>query len=625
MFVGADEKGTPMHLCNKIDGTKFEIGGVVGEYLRNVSEQWLKIAPLANPGMLEMFRDRDRKPYRDLVGWAGEFAGKYLTAAAQVLRLTGDPQLRKLLRQFVGELISLQAADGYLGPWPQEYRLANRAPNVSNTQGEVRGNWDTWGLYHMMMGLMLWCEVAADQEALAATRRIADLLCKRFLGAKRPRLVELGDTEMNLAPAHALAILHRKTGQRRYLQLAMQLVEEFGAKDAQGNPLAGDYLHGPLSGLAFHQLPKPRWESLHPVMALAELHDQLGRNEYCQAFQRIWRSIVRGDRHNNGGFSSGEKATGNPYDQGAIETCCTIAWMALSVEMLRLSRDSQVADELELSLLNSVTGMHNSAGRWATYNTPMDGVRIASAQQIVFQAREGTPELNCCSVNSPRGFGLLSEWALMQDAERLVLNAYGPMTLRAPLDGPGTVTLRQRTKYPLDGKIAIDVSPRRKTEFSLSLRIPRWSARTRVRVNGETVPGVQPGEYLTLHRTWSRGDVVEISLDLGLHFWTGRRECQGKTSIYRGPLLLTYDRRYNSMDPDDIPVLDAGNLTARRVRWKHWLAPLLLLEFTARDGRKLRLCDFGSAGEGGSPYRSWLKMDNGGRQLPEYFSPESQS
>ena len=597
----------------------------MGDYIRNVSEQWLKIAPLANPGMLEMFRDRDRKPYRDLLPWAGEFAGKYLTGAAQVFRLTGDPELRNLLQQFVTELIALQAADGYLGPWPKEYRLANRAPNAWNAQSKAGDTWDTWGHYHVMMGLMLWHEVAGDKKALAAASRIADLLCKRFSGAKRPRLVELGRTEMNLAPAHALGLLHRKTGQRRHLKLAKQIVGEFAAKDAGGNPLAGNYLDGPLAGLEFHQLPKPRWESLHPIMALAELHDQVGRNEYAKAFKRIWRSIVGGDRHNNGGFSSGEKATGNPYDLGAIETCCTIAWMALSVEMLRLTRDSRVADELELSLLNSVTGMHNAAGRWATYNTPMDGVRAASAHAIVFQAREGAPELNCCSVNSARGFGLLGEWALMRDAEGLVLNAYGPMTVTAPLDGAGTVTLTQRTKYPFAGKIAIDVDPRRKTAFSLSLRIPGWSTRTRVRVNGETVRGAKPGTYLTLHRTWRKGDVVEISLDMALHFWTGRQECQGKTSIYRGPILLAYDPRYNSMDPDDVPVLDAGNLTAKTARWKHWLPPRLLLEFSARDGRKLRLCDFASAGQGGTHYRSWLKLDNAGRELPEHFSPESRS
>ena len=616
-----------MHLCNRIEGTEFEIGGVVGDYVRNVSEQWLKIAPRANPGMLEMFRDRERRPPRSLLPWAGEFAGKYLTGAVQVLRLTGDPELRKLLAQFVGELVCLQAEDGYLGPWPREDRLANRAANVfvSDHAPEITETWDTWGHYHVMMGLMLWHEVTADKKAMSAACRIADLLCKRFLGAKEPKLAQLGRTEMNLAPAHSLGLLYRKTGQARYLKLARQFVEEFGDKDAEGNPLAGDYLEGPLSGLEFHQLPKPRWESLHPMMALAELHDQSGCDRYGEAFQKLWWSIVGGDRHNNGGFSSGEQATGNPYNQGPIETCCTIAWMAISVEMLRLTRDSRVADELELSLLNSITGMHNAAGRWATYNTPMDGLRIASAHAIVFQSREGTPELNCCSVNSARGLGLLSEWALMRDDQGLVLNAYGPMSLSAPVKGAGTVTLRQRTRYPFGGKIEMAVSPRRKSKFSLSLRIPRWSPRTRVRVNGKRVSGAEPGAYLTLHRTWRKGDVVEISLDMGLHFWTGRRECEGKTSLYRGPILLAYDRRYNSMDPDDIPILDAANLTATKARWKHWLPPQLLLEFTARDGRALRLCDFGSAGEGGSPYRSWLEIDSGGQELPEHFSPGPKS
>ena len=37
--------------------------------------------------MLEIFRDRDRQPLRDMVPWAGEFAGKYLTSAVQILLL----------------------------------------------------------------------------------------------------------------------------------------------------------------------------------------------------------------------------------------------------------------------------------------------------------------------------------------------------------------------------------------------------------------------------------------------------------------------------------------------------------------------------------------------------------
>ena len=52
---------------------------------------------------------------------------------------------------------------------------------------------------------------------------------------------------------------------------------------------------------------------------------------------------------------------------------------------------------------------------------------------------------------------------------------------------------------------------------------------------------VKPGEYLVLDRTWKRGDTVDIQFDFVLRFWRGEREYEGKTSIYRGPLLLAYD------------------------------------------------------------------------------------
>ena len=191
---------------------------------------------------------------------------------------------------------------------------------------------------------------------------------------------------MNLAPVHSLCLLYKKTGTQQYLDMALQLVDEFAAEDPEG-PLAGDYLRGPLAGREFYELPKPRWESLHPIMALAELYWITGDAQYREAFERIWWSIVAHDRHNNGGFSSGEKASGNPFDRGAIETCCTIAWIALSVEMLKLTGDSVVADEIELSTLNSVAGMHTASGRWATYNTPRTA-SVRPARIVSFSRRE---------------------------------------------------------------------------------------------------------------------------------------------------------------------------------------------------------------------------------------------
>jgi chemotaxis signal transduction protein len=105
--------------------------------------------------------------------------------------------------------------------------------------------------------------------------------------------------------------------------------------------------------------------------------------------------------------------------------------------MLKLTGESRVADELELTLWNSIIGLHSYSGRWATYNTPMDGVRRASAHEIVFQSREGTPELNCCSVNSARGFGMISDWALMRDADGLLVNWYGLDVVKTKIEALG--------------------------------------------------------------------------------------------------------------------------------------------------------------------------------------------
>ena len=595
--------------------------GPLGDYLQGVTEQWLLVAPKANPGMLEMFRDRDASPLRQMVPWAGEFAGKYLTGAVQIMRVTGDPALKTWLKEFVGIFIPLQDGDGYLGPWPKSHRLTN----TDALEGQT---WDTWGHYHIMLGLMLWHEETRDKEALVCAERIADLLCRKYLGKKTPRLADTGSTEMNLAPVHALCILYRKTKNERHLKLALQIVDEFSAQ-SDGKPLAGDYLQQALRGVEFFQTPKPRWESLHPIMAMAELYWITGEDRYREAFEQIWWSIVKLDRHNNGGFSSGEKATGNPFHLAAIESCCTIAWMAMSVEMLKLTGDSIVADELELSTLNSITGMHSSTGRWATYNTPMNGVRCASAHSIVFQAREGTPELNCCSVNTPRGFGMLSDWGLMKDKDGLMLNYYGPSTLTAKIKPGLSVTLAQVTTYPLDGNITIKVTPSKTSSFTIKLRIPHWSNQTDVKLNGKAISGVTSGCYLDINRKWKAGDQIEVTLDMSLHFWQGAQACEGLASIYRGPVLLAYDHRYNlnqakkgnlvvrdtaKWDPVtcmlDMPTIDAKRIKEKVVQWPDWLPPLLLLECKTKKGRTIHLCDFGSAGEAGTPYISWLPVDN---------------
>lgn len=587
-------KAQPMLECPP--GATARFSGFVGERLEAAIDGWLLPAPRANPSLLYMFRDRDRQPRRALVPWAGEFAGKHLTASVLVYRATGDKRLFAATEAFVHDFIAGQDADGYLGPFPRGERLVGKTASGERL-------WDVWGHYHALVGLLLWHDETGDEAALGAARRIGDLMCRTFLDANVPVTVA-GAEEMNLSIAHGLCLLYRETGEERTLRLARRIVDQDWTI-----PPAGDYVRQALAGKEFWELPKPRWESLHCLLALPELYAITGEAKYRDAFERLWWSIARGDRHNTGGFTSGEQAVGNPYATGAIETCCTVAWSALSVEMLRLTGDPRVADEIELATFNGSLGGQTPSGRWWTYNTPSDGVKRASAHEIVFQSHPGGPELNCCSVNAPRIPGMLSEWALLRDGENgAALCYYGPSVLETDLRSGNRLRLRQKTTYPASGVVNVTLALDRPETFALRLRIPQWSERTTITVNGEPVKeAITPRAFFPIRRAWKTGDVIRLFLDLSFHYWAGEREEAGKASIYRGPILLAFDPRFNTLDPDAVPTLDlADGLTGTSVRSTEWPAPWLLLHVTDKKGASVTLCDFASAGAMGTPYRSWL-------------------
>jgi len=593
--------------ADAVAGARFRFGGALGERIDANVRNWLLTAPQANPGMLAMFRVRDRTPVPDLVPWAGEFVGKYLISAVQALAMTGDPALRECVEGVVRAFIATQAEDGYLGPFRKEERLL--------------GRWDLWGHYHAILALLMWHEERGDAGALGAACRAADLACATFLDGKK-RVIDAGSPEMNMASIHALGRLYRATGNERYLRLMREIERDWEK--------AGDYFRTGLAGTPFHRTPHPRWESLHDVQGLVELYRITGDARYKTAFLNLWESIRRCDRHPSGAFSTGEQAVGNPYGGGAIETCCTTAWMELTLDALRLTGGPRAADELELSTWNAVLGSQHPSGRWWTYHTPMEGVREASAHSIVFQARHGTPELNCCSVNGPRGLGILREWAVMRrgesaaessaGAEGFCINFYGPCVITVPLDSGETLTLTQETRYPLEGDVAVRIGLARERAMSLGFRIPEWSLKTTVRVRRDKVgaaviPVREPGGYVWIERAWRDGDTVELAFDVRIRSWAGALGRAGRAAIHRGPLLLGFDQHRNAIDVKDVPTLDllaAEFAPGPRESGRTPLAFAPIAAFTVRagDGADLVLCDFASCGAHGTPYTAWLPAVN---------------
>jgi DUF1680 family protein len=120
------------------------------------------------------------------------------------------------------------------------------------------------------------------------------------------------------------------------------------------------------------------------------------------------------------------------------------------------------------------------------------------------------------------------------------VHLYAQGTARIPLTTGTAVSLRQHTRYPWDGRVAIEVDG--SGTFSLFLRIPGWcEAGASLAVNSHGFPeALVPGSYAEVRRTWQRGDTVHLDLPMPIR----RVECHpyvagnsGRVALLRGPLL----------------------------------------------------------------------------------------
>lgn len=590
MQVPPEAESTVM---DPISAARWHFDGAIGERLDANVAHWLLRAPGANPGLLNMFRRRDRHwPYKEIVPWAGEFAGKYLIGAVQARRMANDPRVDPFLRDFVAALIGTQAENGYLGPFRKNEQLL--------------GHWDLWGHYHVMLGLLMWHDDTGDEAAFEAAERAAALICDRYEDEHRP--IEAGAPECNFAVLDVLADLYARTGNPRYKAVINRIEEDMQK--------AGDWLRLGAGGTPYYKLPRngTRWESLHIVQGFLDLYLLTGAQKYKDAFVNLWESIRNYERHPSGAFSTGESARGSIYEKGAIETCCSIAWAALTIDMLRLTGDPRAADELELATYNQFMAAQHPSGNWCTYDNPINGVRVPAYQHIDFQYRPGTPAFNCCSANFSRGFGMLSEWAVMKDPEGLVVNFYGPYTATIPWKDQH-ITLRQKTGYPVDGKVRIFIEPEQAVEFRLRLRVPAWS--------GED----DAGAYRDITRTWEPGETVALAFDMCPRFWVGKGPAYaGRAAVFKGPLLLAYDAQLNDAEVAECPPIDLARLECEPVAVEDStdptaFPPLGLWEFQTPGGT-VRLCDFGSAGAAGTEYAAWLPAVNAPPQPAALALPE---
>ncbi len=577
--------------------------GVMGQRITNLMNNWMYTALYSNSGMLERFRQRESALTLSLTAWYGEFPGKYLTGIARLYALNRDDGLLRVGNELVEALAGVQGEDGYLGVFSAQDRMLGAVAMDINGSVLRTSNWDIWNHYHILRGLLSWHEQTGNQTALSTATAAADFIIDYF--SAEHTLSEVQEADKNLSCVSAFVQLYTITDAEKYLDFSNAILAAW--QGANG----GDFLREGLAGTPYTGLRQKRWETMHALLGLAEVW-RLNGDESCRsAFLSLFESLRACDRHNSGGMMSGEQAIGSPYRSGSVETCASVAWLECCCAALEMTGDSHLADELELTTLNALLGAQAPSGRNVTYSTPDDGVRLASAIELSFQAVPGSPELNCCSVSAPIGFGMLSKWAVRSAGNAVTVNYYGAGTAAVHTPSGGKLLLTQETQYPRDGAVKLTLESDKEEEFTLRLRIPAWAKNSTVSVNGSPVD-CAAGTYCEITRAWKSGDEISLSVDMAVHFWAGEETRSDYAAIYYGPVLLAYDERFNDSRPAaELKAFSPRSLSLEVIENTSVPSapePILLLRMTLADGSRVVLCDFATAGQAGTNYISWLPV-----------------
>jgi DUF1680 family protein len=481
-----------------------------------------------------------------------------------------------------------------------------------------------------MLGLLDYYEVANDKRSLEAARKVADHLIMEI--ASSDGLVVTKGNHKGMAASSVLepmVKLYRLTKDEKYLKFAKQIVNEWETPK-------GPQLISKASVDVSKRFPLPKawygpdqgqkaYEMMSCYEGLLELYRITGDAAYKEAVEKTWQNIRDTEINIAGSGASEEMWFGGKEKQTMPiahfqETCVTVTWIKLNQQLLRLTGDSKYADEIERSYYNALLGSLNyDASDWAKY-TPLVGQRLPGSGQCGMN-------LNCCNASGPRGQFTLPLTTVMGSASGLTVNFFIPGTYTVrPLNGK-PVTVVQETDYPASGNVRIRLSLDRPTEMDVALRIPSWSVRSELRVNGETISNVKAGEYVVVTRKWTKDDVIELALDM-----RGRVIIHGDgdrkfAAIERGPVVLARDSRLEGPPLITItsPIADTDGyielvpVTPDKgdniwMQFKAKFRPESYKEFAA-DPVEIHLCDYASAGNGKdmSEFNVWLPQLYSGR------------
>lgn len=493
----------------------------------SLPSQWEQ---LERSGVLANFRRVTGEvdvPHRGFV-FADTDLYKWLEAASWALCGRRDAALERLVDEGLSLIERAQRPDGYLHTYYARERAGERFT-------DLRDQHELYALGHLLQAAVAHHRATGSERLLQVARRFADLVCQVFGPAESGRRVDVdGHQEVEMG----LVELFRETGDRKYLEQARFFVGARGLGLLEGGKLGRVYYqdHAPfreLESMAGHAV-----RALYYCAGVTDLYLELGEQTLLATLSRLFDRMLARQLYVSGGLGARHEGEAFGVDfelpnaRAYTETCAAIGSMMWCHRMLAATGEPRYADLLETTLYNALLPGWSLDGRHYFYVNPL--------QDHGAHRRQPWHGCACCPPNVARTLASLPGYlyGTSAEADALYVNVYAESAAEVVLAGQ-EVRLSQRTRYPWDGAVALEVDG--EGEFALNLRIPGWCEGARVTVNGSPLDApCAAGTYVEVRKRWRRGDRVDLALDMPVRAMESHPhvlENTGRVALARGPLL----------------------------------------------------------------------------------------
>lgn len=566
-------------------------------------------------------------------GWRGEYWGKLMRGACMTYRYTNSAALYEVLRNSVEEMIKTAESSGRISTYS----------DIAQFNG-----WDIWSRKYVLLGFLHFYEICVDDslklKIIDTMKNHLDYIIDRIGDGK----IDITLTSVNWQGINSSSILepvvmlYNLTKEKRYLDFAEYIVNRGGA--AEFNIFEAAY----EDKLCPYEYPVTKaYELMSCFEGLIEYYKVTQKEKYLIAAENFAKKIIETEITIVGGAgclhecfnNSALMQTYTGYNGLMLETCVTVTWMKLCFKLLCLTGKSIYADQIEVSAYNALYGAVNSNGSKCDENTKFDfpffrdvyeqhsarysyinkgGQIFDSYSPLRFgirgraiggfrSMRDNTAYCGCCIAISAAGTALVPLSSVMKTDNGAAFIMY--------IDGKaelGDMVFSIQTKYPKENIINITSEADAK-DYEVKLRIPSYSKNTIVKVNSETCDNVQNGDFYTITRNWSKGDTIEIFMDMNIHLEYGKKnpddkESENHVAVIYGPLVMAKDARVS--EAGKALKISEGKLKTQLI---HEMDIDAICELEVEiDDNKFKMIDYASSGKtwsNASAFEAWMSIE----------------